>query len=53
MSIKIEKLVLCGVDAFRINCSHTKISELKSYIENIRRVEKKLKSNYNRKFVDP
>ena len=40
---KIEKLVLCGVDAFRINCSHTKISELKSYIENIRRVEKKLK----------
>ena len=32
---KIEKLVLSGVDAFRINCSHTKESELKNYIKNI------------------
>ncbi len=40
---KIEKLVLSGVDAFRINCSHTKGSQLKNYIENIRKVEKKLK----------
>ena len=40
---KIEKLVLSGVDAFRINCSHTKATELKSYVENIRKVEKKLK----------
>tara|TARA_Y100000996_G_scaffold399298_1_gene368189 strand:+ start:359 stop:1777 length:1419 start_codon:yes stop_codon:yes gene_type:complete len=40
---KIEKLVLSGVDAFRINCSHTKEFQLKNYIENIRRVEKKLK----------
>ncbi len=40
---KIEKLVLSGVDAFRINCSHTKESQLKNYIENIRKVEKKLK----------
>ncbi len=40
---KIEKLVLSGVDAFRINCSHTKESELKNYIKNIRKIEKKLK----------
>ena len=40
---KIEKLVLSGVDAFRINCSHTKDSKLKNYVENIRKVEKKLK----------
>ena len=40
---KIEKLVLSGVDAFRINCSHTKEFQLRDYIENIRRVEKKLK----------
>ncbi|MAJ90539.1 MAG: pyruvate kinase [Flavobacteriales bacterium] len=40
---KIEKLILNGVDAFRINCSHTKESQIKNYIENIRKVEKKLK----------
>ncbi len=40
---KIEKLVLSGVDAFRINCSHTKDLQLRNYIENIRKVEKKLK----------
>jgi len=40
---KIEKLVLSGADAFRINCSHTNESQLKKYVENIRKVEKKLK----------
>ena len=40
---KIEKLVLSGVDAFRINCSHTQESDLRNYVENIRKVEKKLK----------
>ena len=40
---KIEKLILSGVDAFRINCSHTNESQFKSYIVNIRKVEKKLK----------
>ena len=40
---KIEKLVLSGVDAFRINCSHTNESQFKNYIVNIRKVEKKLK----------
>ncbi len=40
---KIEKLVLSGVDAFRINCSHTKELQLRNYIENIRKVEKQLK----------
>ncbi len=40
---KIEKLVSSGVDAFRINCSHTKETELTKYIKNIRKVEKKLK----------
>jgi len=40
---KIEKLVLSGADAFRINCSHTNESQFKSYIVNIRKVEKKLK----------
>ncbi len=40
---KIEKLILSGVDAFRINCSHTRESQFKNYIENIRKVEKKLK----------
>ena len=39
----IEKLVLNGVDAFRINCSHSKNEQLTSYVENIRKVEKKLK----------
>ena len=32
---KIEKLILSGVDAFRINCSHTNESQLKNYIVNI------------------
>ena len=40
---KIEKLILNGVDAFRINCSHTNEIQLKNYVENIRKVEKKLK----------
>jgi len=40
---KIEKLILSGVDAFRINCSHTRESQIKNYIDNIRKVEKKLK----------
>ncbi len=40
---KIEKLVLSGVDAFRINCSHATHSQIKNYVENIRKVEKKLK----------
>ena len=40
---KIEKLVLNGVDAFRINCSHTKNNDLITYIKNIRKIEKKLK----------
>ena len=37
---KIEKLISSGVDAFRINCSHTKDFQFKNYIENIRKVEK-------------
>ena len=41
---KIEKLVLSGVDAFRINCSHTSDFQFKNYIGNIRKVEKKLKN---------
>ena len=40
---KIEKLILSGVDAFRINCSHITDFQFKNYIENIREVEKKLK----------
>jgi len=40
---KIEKLISSGVDAFRINCSHTRESQIKYYIDNIRKVEKKLK----------
>ena len=40
---KIEKLILSGVDAFRINCSHATHSQIKNYVENIRKVEKKLK----------
>ena len=40
---KIEKLILSGVDAFRINCSHTRESQIKNYVDNIRKVEKKLK----------
>ena len=40
---KIEELVLSGVDAFRINCSHATHSQIKNYVENIRKVEKKLK----------
>ena len=40
---KIEKLILNGVDAFRINCSHTNDTQLKNYVDNIRIVEKKLK----------
>ncbi len=40
---KIEKLILSGVDAFRINCSHIADFQFKNYIENIRKVEKKLK----------
>jgi len=40
---KIEKLISSGVDAFRINCSHTRESQIKNYIDNIRKVEKKLK----------
>ena len=40
---KIEKLVLSGVDAFRINCSHATNSQINNYVENIRKVEKKLK----------
>ena len=31
------------MDAFRINCSHSKNEQLTSYVENIRKVEKKLK----------
>ena len=38
---KIEKLVLSGVDAFRINCSHTKNNDLITYVKNIRKIEKK------------
>ena len=40
---KIEKLISSGVDAFRINCSHTRESQIKNYVDNIRKVEKKLK----------
>jgi len=40
---KIEKLILSGVDAFRINCSHITELQFKNYIEKIRKVEKKLK----------
>ena len=40
---KIEKLISSGVDAFRINCSHTTESQFENYIKNIRKVEKKLK----------
>ena len=40
---KIEKLILSGVDAFRINCSHITEFQFENYIENIRKVEKKLK----------
>tara|TARA_B100000214_G_C23967146_1_gene628312 strand:- start:1587 stop:3005 length:1419 start_codon:yes stop_codon:yes gene_type:complete len=40
---KIESLVLSGVDAFRINCSHTNKIELENYVNSIRKVEKKLK----------
>ena len=40
---KIERLVSSGVDAFRINCSHTNKDQLKSYIKNIRKIEKKCK----------
>ncbi len=40
---KIERLILNGVDAFRINCSHTSDFQFKIYVENIRKVEKKLK----------
>ena len=40
---KIEKLISNGVDAFRINCSHTRESQIKNYVDNIRKVEKKLK----------
>ncbi len=40
---KIEKLVLSGVDAFRINCSHTNKNQLINYVKNIREIEKKLK----------
>ncbi len=39
---KIERLILNGVDAFRINCSHTSDFQFKIYVENIRKVEKKL-----------
>ena len=39
----IEKLILSGVDAFRINCSHITEFQFENYIENIRKVEKKLK----------
>ena len=31
---KIEKLISSGVDAFRINCSHTTESQFESYIKN-------------------
>ena len=30
---KIEKLISSGVDAFRINCSHTTEFQFKNYIE--------------------
>ena len=40
---KIEKLVHNGVDAFRINCSHTNAHQLSNYVKNIRTVEKKIK----------
>ena len=40
---RIEKLILSGVDAFRINCSHITEFQFENYIENIRNVEKKLK----------
>ena len=40
---KIEKLVHNGVDAFRINCSHTNVHQLSNYVKNIRAVEKKIK----------
>ena len=40
---KIEKLVHNGVDAFRINCSHTNVHQLSNYVNNIRTVEKKIK----------
>ena len=33
---KIEKLILSGVDAFRINCSHITEFQFENYIENIR-----------------
>ena len=32
---KIEKLISSGVDAFRINCSHTRESQIKNYVDNI------------------
>ena len=38
---KIEKLILSGVDAFRINCSHTNEQQLK----NISTILGKLKKN--------
>ena len=41
---KIEKLVLSGVDAFRINCSHTNKNQLKNYVKNIREIEKKYRN---------
>ena len=40
---KLKRLIDLGVDAFRINCSHTNESQFKNYITNIRKVEKKLK----------
>ena len=46
---KIEKLISSGVDAFRINCSHTRESQIKNYVDNIwireRSGMKKLKPN--------
>lgn len=42
---KIEKLILSGVDAFRINCSHTNENQLKSYVRKIRNAERKLKKS--------
>ncbi len=40
---EIEQLILSGVDAFRINCSHTSSDKIKQYVKNIRYVEKKIK----------
>ena len=37
---KIEKLVLSGVDAFRINCSHTKDFQFKNYIKILGKLKK-------------